>query len=425
MHINIMSMREVYAYYKREDVQEALLKISKSREVVGVFRDGAFSTRPNTLVYPKDITTLVSNGAVAFHGSLERWSNPMSVGSDKYEKGRTGWDLILDMDCENTEHGKVAVHVFLHSLKKHGVKNVSVKFTGGTGFHMGIPYESFPENVDYVPISAQYPAVARSIVNYIRDFSRRRLEKELLKKWSMEELAEQTGKKVGEIMADDGIDPFKVVDVDAVLISPRHLFRLPYSLHEKSHMVSLPLRPGELDDFKKEDALPGKVRFIRNFLTESEKDEAAMLVTEAVDWTAKREIDKVRKVRRLFTPKSAVPVELAPPCVKNILKGISDGKKRSLLILINYFSSLGWKWDQITEVLLKWNEKNSPQLREGYMKGQIRWHERRGKPKPPPNCANPGYYESFGVCQPEALCGGDKKSIKNPVNYALRKLKKK
>ncbi len=420
-----MSSRDVYAYYNREDVQEALLKVSKNREVAGVFRDGGFSKRPNTLHYAKDVTMLVREGAVAFHGSLERWSNPMSVGSEKYEKGRIGWDLILDMDCENTEHGKVAVRVFTDSLKKHGIKNVSVKFTGGTGFHVGVPFESFPENVDYEPVSAQYPSLARKIVGYICDFSRGKFEKELLKKWNEEELAAKVGKKVGEIVTEDGINPYKVVEVDPVLTSPRHLFRLPYSLHERSHLVSLPLRAGEVDTFKKEDASPGKVRFIRDFLGKSSPGEADMLVTEAVDWHAKHEKKVVRKARRDAVFKKAVPLELAPPCVKKILDGLQDGKKRSLLILINYMSSLGWKWEQITETLLKWNEKNDPRLGETYVRTQVRWHERRAKTMPPPNCSNPGYYDNFGVCVPDATCGWQKKTIKNPVNYALRKMKKK
>jgi DNA primase catalytic subunit len=420
-----MSFRDVYAYYSREDVQQALLKISRDREVVGVFRDGAFSRRPNTLNYAKDISMLVRNGAVAFHGSLERWSNPMSVGSDSYEEGRTGWDLILDMDCEDTEHGKVAVHVFMDALRKHGVKNACVKFTGGTGFHVGVPYESFPDTVDYEPTSAQYPKLARSIVGYLRECSRHALEKELLRRWTLEELVEQTGKKAGEIMTEEGIDPFRVVEVDPVLISPRHLFRLPYSLHEKSRLVSLPLRPGGLEDFKKEDASPEKVRFIRGFLDKSEPEEASLLVTEAADWAGSQKAYRERHVKRELSFRKPVPLQLAPPCIRNIMKGLSDGKKRSLLILINYLSCLGWKWPQITEELVKWNGRNSPQLRENYILGQIRWHERRGKPKPPPNCANPGYYESFGVCQPDAFCGGRKKSIKNPVNYAIKKLRKK
>jgi DNA primase large subunit len=329
------------------------------------------------------------------------------------------------MDCERTEHGKVAVAVFLNALRKHGVKNVSVKFTGGTGFHMGVPYEAFPESIDYKPTNEQYPDLARNIAGYLRDFARRSFEKELLKKWSVEELAEHVGKKVGEIMTEDGIDPYKIVDVDPVLISPRHLFRLPYSLHEKSHLVSLPLRPGDIDGFKKEDASPDKVRFVRDFLGRSEPGEADMLVTEAVDWSVKNIKQTVARKRRDFVLKKAVPLDLAPPCVQNILKGLTDGKKRSLLIMINYLSSLGWKWEDVTETLLKWNQKNSPQLKDTYIKSQIRWHMNRKKTMPPPNCTNPGYYESFKVCEPDKICGGSKKTIKNPVNYALRKLRKK
>ena len=419
-----MNQSDINGYYNREDVQEALLKISKNREVAGVFKDGAFSTRPNTLLYPKDISMLVRDGAVAFHGSLERWSNPMSVGSQNYEKGRVGWDLILDMDCEDTEHGKIAVTVFMNALKKHGLKNISVKFTGGTGFHLGVPFEAFPDNVDYQPIKEQYPDMARSIVAYLRDFTRHDFEKALLKKWSVEELADKVGLKVGEIMTEDGINPFKIVDVDPVLISPRHLFRLPYSLHEKSHLVSLPLRSEEIDNFRKENADPEKVRFIRDFLDKAEPGEADLLVTEAVDWAVNNRKDTARKAKRNFIFKKAVPLELAPPCVHNILKGLPDGKKRSLLIMINYLSSLGWKWEDVTEALLKWNEKNTPPLREVYIKSQIRWHMNRKKTMPPPNCQSPGYYESFRVCTPDKLCGGSKKTIKNPVNYAVRNLKK-
>ena len=191
-----MNFRDVQAYYSRDDIQAELLRISAGREVVGVFRDGAFSKRPNTLVYPKDITSLVREGAVAFHGSLERWSNPMAVGSQRYERGRTAWDLVLDMDCENTEHGKAAVRAFIWSLKKHGVKSISVKFTGGTGFHMAVPFEAFPEAVDYKKTSAQYPELARKIAMYLRVFTRERLEKELLSRWNEEQLAEQSGRKI-------------------------------------------------------------------------------------------------------------------------------------------------------------------------------------------------------------------------------------
>jgi DNA primase large subunit len=226
-------------------------------------------------------------------------------------------------------------------------------------------------------------------------------------------------------MVDDGIDPFRIANVDPILISPRHLFRMPYSLHEKTHLVSLPLLPGDLPDFKREDASPDKVRTGAGWLDKSTPNEAGMLVVEAVDWWAKEKMRKETRARRSLTLKSPVPIQLAPPCVQNILKGLSDGKKRSLFILINYLSSLKWGWDEISAELDKWNEKNRPPLRESYIRGQVRWHSNKKKPLPPPNCGNLGYYEDFGACKPDDLCGGQKKSIKNPINYALRKMKRK
>jgi len=419
-----MNAREILAYYSREDVQKALLKASEKREVVGVFKDGAFSKRPSTLIYPQDIVSQVRGGAVAFHCSLERWQNPMAVGSDGYESGRTGWDLVLDIDVEDTEHGKVAAAVFLDALRRHGIGHASVKFTGGTGFHIGIPWEAFPQTIDYSSTSAQYPELARRIVQYLKHHCAGDLEKALLKHWSVEQLSEQTGKPVGSILTKDGIDPYKVADVDPVLISPRHLYRMPFSLHEKKHLVSLPIRLEDLAGFRKEDAEPADARFAAGFLDEAEEDEAASLVIEAVDWYVRQKRKRESAARRDADPQTAVPLELAPPCVKAILEGLADGRKRSLFILINYLSSLKWEWDAVESLLLSWNNKNRPPMPETYIRGQVRWHRNR-KALPPPNCDNEGYCQSIGVCRPDELCGGQKKIIKNPINYAVRKLGKK
>lgn len=420
-----MDARQARDYYARDDVQQALLRVSAGREVAGVFADGGFSSRPNAILYQKDITAQVNAGAVAFHGSLERWENPMSVGTKGYEKGRTGWDLILDFDCSSTEHGKAAVVVFMDAIRRHGVKSASVKFTGGTGFHLGVPFESFPEEVDYKPTREQYPALARKVALYLKDHCRDALEKTLLSKWTAEELSAQAGVPLGKVVERDGINPYAVVDVDPVLISPRHLFRLPYSLHEKSGLVSLPLRQAEIEGFRKEDASREKVRLIRGFMDRHEENEASLLVTEAVDWAAKKKIRTEAGTGRVFeVPGRAVPLEFSPPCVKAILQGLTDGKKRSLLILINYLSSLGWKWADLQAEIVKWNQKNTPPLSETYVRGQLNWHERRRKVMPPPGCSNPGYYESFGVCRPDTVCGGEKKTIRNPLRYALKKTAK-
>jgi DNA primase catalytic subunit len=413
-----MNFREIFGYYSREDVQEALFGFAKNREVVGVFKTGSYSSRPNTLIYPQDVLAMVKSGVIEFHCSVERWSQPMALKSDNYDDLRIGWDLILDLDCKLFEHGKLAVKALLWGLKKHGIKHISLKFTGGTGFHLGIPWESMPREIDYKPTVKQFPDVARQICLYLKYFIHNRLEDLLLKKFSIEELAKQVDKPLGKIFTDSGLNPFEVVEIDPVLISPRHLFRMPYSLHKSTGLVSLPLKPEDLDDFKKDHAKPEHIK-IAGFLDRYESKEAEGLIAETVDWWTKKQIEKEKKLKVDMRVTKAIPLGLSPPCIKAILKGIPDGRKRSVFILINYLSSLGWGWNEIENLLNKWNQKNHPALGENYIRTHLRWHKNRKDRILPPNCLNEAYYKGFGVCKPDHYC----KKLKNPVSYPFRKLK--
>ncbi len=447
-----MNQKDVYAYYSNDDLLEFMVSFSKNREVTGVFRNGNFSQRPNVIVYPNDVLAMVKTGVVEFHCSLERWSQPMNLKSGDYDELRIGWDLILDIDCKLFEHGKIASKAFLWGFRKHEISNVSIKFTGGTGFHMGIPWESFPEKVDYELTAKQYPDLARKIAFYLKDFVRERFEKDLLKKFSPEDLSKQVNKPLGKILTEDGINPYEVVNVDPILISPRHFFRLPYSLNRKTFLVSLPIKPEELDEFERMEARPGKVRVREGFLNKYEREEASTLVMEASDWWAmksaeeRREIineqlerlrtagyrwikpEDLKKLRIMETRgkrRFFVPENLFPPCIKNILKGLSDGRKRSLFTLLNFLTSANWKWEDIEKFIHEWNERNHPPLQENYIRSQLRWHKSRGKAILPPNCSHPGWYEDFGVCKPDRICGGKEKTVKNPLNYSRRLLGRK
>ena len=64
------------------------------------------------------------------------------------------------------------------------------------------------------------------------------------------------------------------------------------------------------------------------------------------------------------------------------------------------------------------NKLNYTPLREGYVKAQLSWSKRQ-KAILPPNC-DKTIYEEIGVCHPDALCGAAK-TIKNPVNYTIKK----
>ncbi|MBU0530664.1 MAG: hypothetical protein ABIH52_03155 [Candidatus Aenigmatarchaeota archaeon] len=414
-----MNMRDVYEYYSREDIRKALFELAQSREVVGVFKNGAFGARPNTILYPQDIPNMVKSGVVEFHSSIERWSNPMALRTDNYDDMRTGWDLILDLDCKDMEHGKVATQVFVNVLKKHGVVP-SVKFTGNNGFHMGISWESMPKEADYKQTVGMFPELARNAVYYLKEFVRDDLEKALLKKFSVEQLAKQSGKKIGDFFVGDNVDPFKIVDVDTVLLSPRHMYRMPYSLHHKTFLVSLPIHPGDLEDFKREHAEPSKVKVAHNFL--SEKGDSSLLLSEVLDWTGKQTKEKKRLVTRKFEILKKVPLDHAPPCVQNILTGLEDGRKRSVFIITNFLSSLKWTWEEIETKIVEWNMKNKPPLSDNYIRMQVRWHKNRDKAILPPNCIHKGWYVDIGVCKPDQTCGGQKKTVKNPVNYSIKKL---
>jgi hypothetical protein len=425
-----MNLREVYEYYSRDDVNDALLSLAKGREVVGVFRNGSFDTRPNVLITPNDILVMARSGAVEFHCSLERWSNVMSLKSDNYENLRTGWDIVLDLDCKEMEHGKVAARVLIDALKKHGVRHFSLKFTGNRGFHLGLPWESMPRKLNYKPTPAMYPDLARRVAAYLREEITDDLEKALLKNWGPEKLAEATGKPLGSLFTGKDqyrLDPFQVVEIDPILISPRHLFRMPYSLNAKTFLVSLPIEPSKLEDFKKTDAEPSKIKAKPGFLAEGEKEELALLVAEAFDWSGRKEKKEKRAEARRYVLTRAVPKELFPPCIKHVLQGLSDGRKRSVFILINFLHSMKWSYEDIEKLVFEWNTKNQPPLKEAYMRGQLNHFHRRGQAALPPNCENQAYIPSFGACRPDEICKGGSQSItlKNPASYPIKAMRKK
>ncbi|MBU2520208.1 MAG: hypothetical protein KKB03_03130 [Nanoarchaeota archaeon] len=423
-----MNFQQILDYYSREDIQKAILETAENREVAGVFKNGSFGSRPNVLIYPDDIKAMVRTGTLEFHCSLEHWSNPMLLKTEPadYDKYRVGWDIVLDIDCKKFDHGKIASRNLIWALEKHGIKNFSIKYTGGTGFHIGIPWKSIPaviESRKTLESVKHFPDVARQIGLYLKSYMKERFEKELFKKYTIEQLAEQTGKPIGNFFAEGGesLDPFQAADIDPILISSRHLFRMPYSLNRNTFLASLPIKPSELDDFEKEYAKPEKVKADLSFLKEAEKNEAAGLVAGAVDWYERINMQKRKKKKLMERPNIAISEEHFPPCINNILNGLSDGRKRSLFILINFLNSGNWKKEQMNEFIVKWNQKNKPPLRDSYVISQLRWYKDREK-RLPPNCKGNGWYSDFGACQPNELCGKQNKTIKNPINYSFKSL---
>ncbi len=481
-------------FYKQKEVQEAIVQHAQNKEIGVQYGLGNFGKRPDVLTYPRDVLELALNNVTSLHASEELWSNPLNLNSslskEDLEDLRIGWDLVLDIDCKDWEFSKLTTHLFIKALKDNSVKNISCKFSGNKGFHIGVPFQAFPtefsgkKTKDLFPagpqkiaqfllneISEKYVTVKDNEVIFDKDYifpltklkekfgdkefiltrcknclTKINFHKEALNEFICprcdanikSEKNYVKCEKCNELMVRiehhknlcgcgsneyfSTFDPLSLIEVDTVLISSRHLYRMPYSLHEKSGLVSLPIDPTTVLDFDKSQARPENITFpLRPFIDRQILGESAgRLLLQAWDFQIKTpEIEKEKKPEyeemKITCP---ITAEFFPPCIQLILNGVDDGKKRSVFIVMNFLGKLGWSKSDIETFLYKWNqEKNREPLREVYIKGQLN-HFQSGKL--PPNCSNDAYYPSIGVCKPDALCA----KIKNPVNYALWKWKK-
>ncbi len=419
-------MDSILKHYSRKDVQKEIVKICKNREVAVNFGNKGFGKRPDVIQYEADVNELAKQGASSFHISVERWNDPLQLSSGITKRDmdeiRSGFDLLLDVDSKFVAYSKIGAYLVIEALKFYNIKNIFVKFSGGSGFHILVPYESFPLNVNNFETRKLFPDGVRVIAAYLRDMIKQHLSEQILSLNTIEEISKNLNIPLKDLISDDGFNPFSVVDIDSVLISPRHLFRSPYSINEKTGLVSVPI---EYENVRKFDLKSAKINNIEvgkvNFLQDLKGDngEAGKLILQAFDWAMRNkreEIKELNKAKDFTAPINAISTDFFPPCMKLGLQGLKDGKKRFVFILINFLRSSGWNMDSIKEFLLKWNKKNPEPLREGYILSQISWASRQ-KVMLPPNCDNQAYYMGIGICCPDDLC----KKIKNPVNYAIRK----
>lgn len=415
----IPSISDIVEYYSREDILLEMMKISRDREFVGAYKNGSYYKRPNIIQYPSDIIQMAKNHVTSFHCSVERWNNPMLISTQtkNYSALRKGFDFLIDIDSKIGETGQEKIRatqscaaMICAFLRKYGVKNYGVKFSGSRGFHIIIPYEAFPPEINYQKTKDMYPRIPQVLADFIRGNLREKILDLLVK--------EHTAKKLYQMAPGENLDPFKFIDIENGW-GERHLFRAPYSLNEKTWFVSLPLR--DPIEFNEEAVKIKNAKVKEPFIRQCKENEAMELVKEALNWAAKKESIKPKKVeakREFSSFAEKIPEEAFPPCIKNIMKGLEDGKKRSVFTLINFLRSMNWNWEEIESKIIEWNSKNPKSLPVNFIIGQINWN-RHQKKRPPANCINELYYKSIGICIPDETCG----KIKNPVTYPFKKMK--
>jgi len=464
------------SYYARKDIQEAIFEFCKNRETVPRYLQG-FGKRPDTIDYPSDLLNSAKKGATSFHCSEEIWDNPLDISTDmtpeQYNKIRTGWDFLIDIDSKYLDYSKIAARLIIKALEYHGVKNPGIKFSGSKGFHIIIPWKAFPEKVNNELTKDKFPEWPRLIAGYISEMVHNDLTNEIIgtqpenkttteahckkcqslsskqtisiykctnckaesqnmkaiKKtlrcpscnYDMEKTSEQDIFLCNQCQTNSLKNPEQfeqrqtakeLIDtVDIVLVASRHLFRAPYSLHEKTCLSSAVIDKDQIENFNPNQAHPLKIQ-IKNFLPDSEPGEARELLIQALDWAKRKNLTKPKFTGKSIDIKNlTINESMFPPCIKKILAGIKqDGRKRALFILLAFLNSLEFPQEYIQETLEKWNKKNYKLLREGYIQSQMTWFS--NNKIMPPNCDKPAYKE-LGV-----PCNCDK--IKNPINYTIK-----
>jgi len=175
--------KTAYNYYFRKDVQAALAEQAQNKETIPFYFD-TFGKRPDIIEYPQDIANLAAKGATSFHASEETWQNPLEINTnlkiEQLNKLRIGWDLILDIDCKFIEYSKITAWLLCEALYFHGVRNFGLKFSGGSGFHLGLKFGAFPEKINEIKIRNFFPEGPRLIANYLKDMIKNDLAKRIL-----------------------------------------------------------------------------------------------------------------------------------------------------------------------------------------------------------------------------------------------------
>ena len=86
-----------------------------------------------------------------------------------------------------------------------------------------------------------------------------------------------------------------------------------------------------------------------------------------------------------------------PPAITKLLQGLNDGKKRGVFVLITFLRACGFSREYVDTTIHTWNQKNTPPLKEGYLRTQLEWHFKQKKLILPPNYNNESFYRDLGL----------------------------
>lgn len=209
-----------------------------------------------------------------------------------------------------------------------------------------------------------------------------------------------------------------IAPLDLVLVAPRHLFRMPYSLHEKTSLSSVVLDKDEILSFTPANANPLRI-IIKPFYKQAKENEAQHLLETSLNWKSESQPkeEKKRISEEYVADYTGVTEDMYPQSIKKLLKGLPEGRKRGLFVLLTFLRCLNYPDDYVSQKIRDWNKLNDPPLKEGYIKSQLDWHFRQKKKILPPNYSNDSFYKDLKLIDKAP-------DIKNPLVEVSRRLRK-
>jgi len=434
----MLSKQEILNYYSNSQIQKRILKFSKNREIAFMF-DGYFSKRPQIIENLFDIKSAINKGCVSFHCSEERWTNPLLLKEknrdmSETDKNRCGWDMIFDIDGVSFEYSKIFSNLIIKYLDSLFISNLSVKFSGNKGFHIGIPFEYFGNTTfmgEKIPRKNRFPEIPRKISEVVaneicEDFTKKLLELE----GSIENICKKWDLNLVELFEPTNNEGFKVklkklwwlglIEIDTILLCHRHLFRMPYSLNEKSGLVSIPINKNEVLNFKKEMAKienldlekTEKNEFLNFNSSKNNKDTFMELLDKHKPSINLKNIEMEKKLlegkivfgdgnlsEELFEISGIIEEKDYPKTIEFILsnKNLEDGRKRTTFVLLTFLYSINLTHNKIEEIINNWNDNLKIPQKQNFLRAQLSWFKNLEKKISPPNFKNENYYFGIGI----------------------------
>ena len=215
----VLRKEEVLAYYgqERTDIAEALFRYGADRRVTMTTDPGTLGRGGGQMGFRSSTEILAiaqqaldgMEGSIprrypGFHGTLAR----TIPGAGLMRRPQRGADLVFDIDVKSNykeafrEGAKI-----LRFLDSYNAP-YRIKFSGGSGPHIIIPFEAFPDEA----AGGRFNQMHKLLFQIISSRSRAN-------------------------------------HIDGSFTSFNHFYRMPYSLNENTGLVSLPLKREQYDDF--------------------------------------------------------------------------------------------------------------------------------------------------------------------------------